>query len=190
MGSTQAREVLVKPVTPFVLLSVAAFVTGCGSDLTSSGNVGAELATGTPGLSVSGHMERDLSDEFFGTLLEKYSFIAHTLGNGTVQGRFEVRDFGPGLEGLWAKGRVTCLSLYTDGVTARLGGIVESAGDPQYIGSEAAWWVRDTGEGHNEDLGTDLRWGLPPGSAEEQCTVGIPLGTFGPTSRGNVQIRQ
>jgi len=152
-----------KPVPAFVLLSVAALYTGCGRDLTSSGDVNTDAAR-IPGLSVSGHMERDLSDEFF-TVVEKYSFIAHTLGNGTVQGRFEVRDFGPGLEGSWAKGRVTCLSLYTDGVTARIGGIVESAGDPQFIGSEAAWWVRDTG-------------------------VGIPLGTFGPTSRGNVQIRQ
>lgn len=180
------------PVPALILLSLAALLASCGRDPTSSGgNHSANLANGTPGgLSVSGHMERDLSDPFLGTVLEKYSFIAQTLGNGEVQGRFEVRDFGPGLEGSWAKGRVTCLSMYTDGVTARIGGIVESAGFPEFVGSEAAWWVRDTGEGHNEDLGTDLRWGLPPGSAEEQCTVGIPLGTFGPTSRGNVQIRQ
>lgn len=176
------------PARALALLSVTTLLTSCGRDPTSSA-VTAELTAGTPGLSVSGHMERDLSDEFL-TVVEKYSFIAHTLGNGAVQGTFEVRDFGPGLEGSWAKGRVTCLSMYTDGVTARMGGIVESAGDPQYIGSEAAWWVRDTGEGQNEDLGTDLRWGLPPGSAEEQCSIGIPLGTFGPTSRGDVQIRQ
>ena len=177
------------PAPALILLSVTTLLTSCGRDPTSSVAVSAEHTAGTPGLSVSGYMERDLSDEFF-TVVEKYSFIARTLSDGAVQGRFEVRDFGVGLEGSWAKGRVTCLSMYTDGITARMGGIVESAGDPQYIGSEAAWWVRDTGEGLNQDLGTDLRWGLPPGSAEEQCTIGIPLGTFGPTSHGNVQIRQ
>jgi hypothetical protein len=177
------------PAPALALLFMMPLLTGCGGDATSSSPISADAAV-VPALAISGHMERDLSDDFIGPVLEKYSFTAHTLGNGVVQGRFEVKDFGPGLKESWAKGRVTCLSMYTDGVTARIGGIVESAGDPQFIGSEAAWWVRDTGEGLNQDLGTDLRWGLPPGSAEVQCTEGIPLGTFGFTSRGNVQIRQ
>lgn len=150
---------------------------------------GPNFAAGGEGPSASGHIERD-----FGTVLEKYSFNANYLGSGQVHGRFNVRDFfADGSDKAWAKGIVTCFTLEADGRTARMGGIVESADLPEFVGTDAAWTVQDNGEGDDaEDLGTDLRWGLPPGTAEEHCTVGFPpeaFGTYGPTARGNVQVR-
>jgi hypothetical protein len=173
-----------------VLLSVA-LLTSCGTDPTRQSDTGApEFAGGGSGPSASGHIERD-----FGAVLEKYSFGAHYLGNSEVGGRFNVRDiFADGSSHEVAKGSVTCFTVEADGRTARMGGTVESASTPDFVGTDAVWTVVDNGEGSNdpEDEGTDLRWGLPPGFAEFHCTVGFPpeaFGTFGLSGRGNVQVR-
>lgn len=176
-----------------VSLSVTALLISCGSDPTMPTETRApELAAGGSGPRASGHVERGLPD--FGVTIEKYSFSAHTLGNGDVGGRFNVRDvFADGSEQLKAKGDVTCFTVEADGKTARMGGIVDG-GDPALNGTEAVWTVRDNGEGNNAppDEATDLRFGLPPGFAEFHCTVGFPpeaFGTFGDSERGNVQVR-
>jgi hypothetical protein len=174
-----------------VLLSVSALLTSCGTDPTKQSDIGApEFASGTSGPRASGHIERDL-----GGVLEKYSFNAHNLGNGKVGERFNVRDIFPdGSANDVAKGSVTCFTVEPDGKTARMGGIVESAANPDFVGTDAVWTVVDNGEGQKDppDQGTDLRWGLPPGFAEFHCTVGFPpeeFGTFGFSGRGNVQVR-
>ncbi len=181
------------PTPAAVLLSVAALLTSCGGDPTSSGTPGAEFANGGSGPSASGHVERD----FEGCCLEKYSFNAHDLGGGSVHGRFNVRDFFiDGSEKAFAKGRVTCFTVEPDGKTARMGGVVEASDVPENVGTEAVWTVRDNGEGKKdpEDQGTDLRWGIPPEfeAAEFHCTTGFlpeEFGTFGETERANVQVR-
>ena len=181
------------PAPALVLLSVATLLTSCGSDPTSSGGLGAELA-GSSGPSASGHIERDIE----GCCLEKYSFNAHYLGDGSVHGRFNVRDiFADGSEKIVAKGRVTCFTVEADGKTARMGGVVESGSDPGFVGTEAVWTVRDNGEGTKDppDQGTDLRWGLLDPDfdfAPFHCAVGFPpddFGTFGLSGRGNVQVK-
>jgi hypothetical protein len=181
------------PTPAAVLLSVAALLTSCGGDPTGSGIPGAEFASGGSGPSASGHVERDFT--VFGVPIEKYSFIAHILGNGAFQGRFEVRDvFADGSESLKARGSVTCFTVEPDGKTARMGGVVEGSNVPELVGTEAFWTVRDNGEGQNDprDEVTDLRFGQPPGSAEFHCAVGVPpeaFGTFGENERANVQVR-
>ena len=141
--------------------------------------------------SVSGHIERDLTD--FG-VLEKYSFHAHYLGNGGVEGGWQLEDFYANGFKEVARGRVTCLTIEADGRTARIGGITDEATNPVNIGFDAVWVVVDNGEGANapEDEATDLRYGQPSGLAAEHCEVGIPpeaFGTFGESVRANVQVR-
>jgi len=175
-------------------LLVSALVLGCGdqSGLTQPG-----LSSSAPNFarastsSVSGHIERDLTD--FG-VLEKYSFHAHYLGNGRVEGRWLVVDFYTDGHKEVAKGHVTCFTVESDGKTARIGGITEAATNPVNVGGDAVWIVVDNGEGANapEDRATDLRYGQPAGTTAAHCEVGFPpeaFGTFGETVRANVQVR-
>lgn len=167
---------------------------GCGdrADLTESG-----ASSSAPALvrasrsSVSGHVEQDITDD--GIPVEKFSFHAQYLGNGQVQGRFVVKDFFAGGGKNWARGRVTCFTVEADGKTARIGGVVTSARNPQVIGSEALWTVVDNGEGARaiRDETTDLLWGFTDAAAFH-CEVGFPpdaFSTFGETLRANVQVR-
>jgi hypothetical protein len=178
---------------PALVLLTAVLLTSC-TDPTKQNNTDApEFAGGSSGPSAGGHVERDFT--IFGVPIEKYSFIAHILGNGAFQGRFEVRDvFADGSEALKARGSVRCLTVEPDGRTARMGGVVDGSNDPELVGTEALWTVRDNGEGQNDprDQATDLRFGQPPGVAEFHCAVGVPpeaFGTFGENERANVQVR-
>jgi hypothetical protein len=145
--------------------------------------------------SVSGHIERDFPD--FGVPVEKFSFHAHDLGNGSVEGRWQLEDFFADGHKEVARGRVTCFTVEADGRTARMGGIVEASTNPINAGGEAVWTVVDNGEGANAppDQATDLRNGptdLPPGTAAVHCEEGFPtelFGTFGENLRANVQVR-
>jgi hypothetical protein len=179
---------------PLVLLSVAALLTSCGTDPTRQSDTGAAgFAEGGSGPSASGHAEHFIE----GCCVEKYSFAAHYLGDGSVHGTFNVRDFfTDGSEKAFAKGRVTCFTVEADGKTARMGGVVEAGNPPQFVGTEAIWTVRDNGEGENEprDQATDLIWGIPPqfNAAQRHCTTGFPPGAFnvfGEIVRANVQVR-
>ena len=171
-----------------------ALVLGCGDQVGPSRPDAPSSAPSfarTSQSSVSGHIERDLTD--FG-VLEKYSFHAHYLGNGRVEGRWQLEDFyDDGFKEV-ARGRVTCLTIEADGRTARIGGITDEATNPVNIGFDALWIVVDNGEGANaaEDQATDLRYGQPSGLAAEHCEVGFPpeaFGTFGESVRANVQVR-
>jgi hypothetical protein len=180
--------------SPWVLLSIGALLTSCATEATKQSDTGAaEFAGGGSGPSVSGHVEHNLE----GCCTEKYSFEAHYLGDGSLQGSFNVRDlFTDGSEKAFAKGRVTCFTVEADGKTARMGGVVEAGNPPEAVGTEAIWTVRDNGEGQNEprDEATDLIWGIPPQftAAARHCAVGIRLSffnVFGPIERANVQVR-
>jgi hypothetical protein len=145
--------------------------------------------------SVSGHIERDFTE--LGVPVEKFSFHARYLGNGQVEGDFQLLDFFLGGYKEVVRGRVTCFTVESDGKTARIGGITEAATNQVNIGFDAVWTVVDNGEGANSppDQSTDLRYGvtLPPGSAAAHCEVGFPpeaFGTFGTSVRGNVQVRR
>ena len=181
------------PAAALVLLSVAAVLTSCGTDPTKQSDTGApEFAGGGSGPSAGGHVEHDLE----GCCVEKYSFEAHYLGDGSLHGSFNVRDlFTDGSEKAWAKGSVTCFTVEADGKTARMGGVVESASDP-IVGTEAVWTVRDNGEGQADprDEATDLIWGIPSqfNLAGRHCAVGLRpqfFNTFGEIARANVQVR-
>jgi hypothetical protein len=162
--------------------------------LPTAPGAGLAPAVGPAGPSVSGHVERPFPD--LGVPIEKYSFHAHNLGNGRVEGRWEVLDvFADGSKEV-ARGRVTCFTVEADGRTARLGGIAEAATNPVNIGFDAVWTVVDNGEGAPAppDQATDLRYGITllPGAAARHCDVGIPpevFGTFGQSVRANVQVR-
>jgi hypothetical protein len=179
--------------SPLILLSVAALLTSCGAEATKESDTGAPEFAGGGSTSASGHVEHDLED----CCLEKYSFDAHYLGDGSVHGTFNVRDFfTDGSEKAYAKGRVTCFTIDPDGKTARLGGVVEAGNPPEAIGTEARWIVRDNGEGQNEpeDEATDLVWGIPPqfNAAARNCAGQVPFtffNEFGPIARANVQVR-
>jgi hypothetical protein len=126
--------------------------------------------------------------------VEKFSFHAHYLGNGTVEGRWLVVDFYADGHKEIAKGHVTCFSVEADGKTARIGGITEAATNPANVGGDAFWTVVDNGEGANAspDQATDLRFGQAPGGTAAHCEFGLPLedfGTFGESVRANVQVR-
>jgi hypothetical protein len=182
-----------------VLLSAAALLTSCGTDATRESDTGAAgFAEASSGPSASGHVEQDIEDcprPGF-VCLEKYSFAAHYLGDGSVHGNFNIRDFfTDGSEKAFAKGRVTCFTVEADGKTARMGGVVESASDP-VVGTEAVWTVRDNGEGQDDprDEATDLIYGIPPqfNAAQRHCDVGFSPGAFnvfGEIARANVQVR-
>jgi hypothetical protein len=179
--------------SPLVLLSLAALLTSCGKDALTESDTGApEFVDGGSGPSVSGHVEHFLE----GCCTEKYSFAAHYLGDGSLQGTFNVRDFFiDDSKNAFAKGRVTCFTVEADGKTARMGGVVESSSYP-IVGTEAIWTVRDNGEGENEprDEATDVIFGIPPQftAAARHCAVGIRLSfftVFGPIDRANVQVR-
>jgi hypothetical protein len=183
-----------KPARALVRLSAAALLLSCGTDPTRQGDTGApELSGGGSGPSASGHVEHFIE----GCCVEKYSFEAHYLGDGSVHGSFNVRDlFTDGSEKAFAKGRVTCFTVDADGKTARMGGVVEAGNPPQFVGTEARWTVRDNGEGQNEprDEATDLVWGIPPqfNAAARNCAGLVPFSffsVFGPIARGNVQVR-
>jgi hypothetical protein len=144
--------------------------------------------------SVSGHIERDFSE--LGTPVEKFSFHANYLGNGRVEGRWQLLDFFADGSKEVTRGRVTCFTVEADGRTARIGGITEAATNPVNIGFDAIWTVVDNGEGANAppDQATDLRYGitLPLGIAATHCEEGFPpeaFGTFGESVRANVQVR-
>jgi len=175
-----------------VLLTVALSLTSCDTDATQESaraSSDADFAR-TSQQSATGHVERELLAG-----VEKYSFTAHLLGNGTVHGRFTVRDIlADGSEGGWAKGAVTCFTIEPDGRTARMGGVVESASNPTVIGSDAIWTAQDNGEGQLpvQDQATELLWALGAGFAAFHCNEGLStdaFGTFGPSARANVQIR-
>ena len=132
--------------SPLVLLSLAAVLTSCRTDATMESDTRApDLAGGGSGQSVSGHVEHELE----GCCTEKYSFEAHYLGDGSLQGSFNVRDLYDRSEKDFAKGRVTCFTIDADGKTARMGGVVEAGNPPEAIGTHARWTVRDNGEGEN-----------------------------------------
>ena len=173
-----------------VLLSVAALLTGCGTDPTRQNDTGAPgFAEGGSGPSASGHVEHFIE----GCCTEKYSFEAHYLGDGSVHGTFNVRDFFiDGSEKAFAKGRVTCFTVEADGKTARMGGVVEAGNPPQFVGREAIWTVRDNGEGESDrDHASDLIWGFRPqfNVAQTHCTTGFAFSIFREIARGNVQVR-
>jgi hypothetical protein len=179
---------------PLILLTFGTLLISCGKDTLRESDTGApDLAGGGAGPSVSGHVEHNLE----GCCTEKYSFEAHYLGDGSLQGSFNVRDlFFNGSEKDFAKGRVTCFTIDPDGKTARLGGVVEAGNPPEAIGTEAFWTVRDNGEGQTEprDEASDLIWGIPPqfNAAGRNCAGVIPLSrfnVFGPIERANVQVR-
>jgi hypothetical protein len=180
--------------SPLVLLSLVALLTSCGKDALRESDTGApDLTGGGAGPSVSGHVEHEIE----GCCTEKYSFHAHYLGDGSLQGSFNVRDlFFDGSEKAFAKGRVTCFTIDPDGKTARMGGVVEAGNPPQFVGTEARWTVRDNGEGQSEprDEATDLVWGIPPqfNAAARNCAGVVPFSffnVFGPIARANVQVR-
>jgi hypothetical protein len=174
-----------------VLLSVAALLTSCGTDATRQSDTGApEFAGGSSGPSASGHVEHDIE----GCCVEKYSFEAHHLGDGSVHGSFNVRDFfTDGSEKAFAKGRVTCFTVAADGKTARIGGVVEAGNPPEAVGTEAIWTVRDNGEGEADprDQASDIIWGIPSqfNAAQRHCTTGFTFNIFREIERGNVQVR-
>ena len=180
------------PLRPVAALA-AALALGCG-DQSGVTAPAADLArtSGASAASVSGHIERPFPE--FGVPIHKYSFHAHYLGDGRVEGRFVELDFIAGGFKEVANGRVTCFTVEADGRTARLGGIVEKATIPEAVGGDAIWTVVDNGEGANAptDQATDLRVILPSGLAARHCESGIPLevlGTFGESVRANVQVR-
>ena len=184
------------PAFRLLAVGLLTLIAGCDDVPTSSvtATTAPRFALGAGrGPSATGHLERELG---FGVIVEKYSFTAQLLGNGEFGGRFNVRDyFEDGSDKASAKGRVTCFTVEPDGRRARMGGVVEEASDPTLKGTEAVWTVQDNGEGgapEEQDQGTDLRWGLPPGFAETHCTTGFPpeaFGTYGESARGNVQVR-
>ena len=180
-----------------VVLAVA-FGLGCGdqADPTEPGvSSSAPAFVRASRSSVSGHVEQDIPD--LGISVEKFSFHAHHQGNAQVQGRFVVKDFFAEGGKNWARGRVTCFTVDAEGKTARIGGVVTSARNPQAIGSEAAWTVVDNGEGAraSRDETTDLLWGFTDpdfSAAAFHCEIGFPtdaFSTFGETLRANVQVR-
>lgn len=183
---------------PMIVSLTGALSLACSdrSDLTQPG-----VASSAPAFarashsSVSGHIERDFSD--LGVPLEKFSFHAHYLGNGEVEGRWHVVDFFADGTKEVTRGRVTCFTVEADGKTARIGGITEAATNPVNVDFDAVWTVVDNGEGKNAppDQATDLRFGpvnLFPGAAGVHCEEGFPpelFGTFGDNLRANVQVR-
>lgn len=141
--------------------------------------------------SVTGHVERDLTN--FGVTIEKYSFSAIRHPNGTVDGRFEVRDVYPDGTVDKIKGEVTCFTILPDGQTARVAGVITSSTN-EFVpaGREARWVVRDDGEGHGvKDWATDLSWGYLPGTAQQFCDGLRGIASTPPSFslRGNVQVR-
>jgi hypothetical protein len=139
-------------------------------------------------------VERDLPP-IFGVTIEKYSFSANTLGNGAIGGEFEVRDeFADGSGSVREHGDVICYTVASDGITARMGGVITVSSDG-LEGRFAIWTVRDNGEGANDppDQATDLRWGfISPAITVFHCATGVPpgnFGTFGNDVRANVQVR-
>jgi hypothetical protein len=187
------------PAPALVLLSVAALLTSCGTDPTRQNDTGVTgFASDGSGPSASGHVEHFIEN----CCVEKYSFDAHYLGDGSLHGSFNVRDLfineaekATGAEKAFAKGRVTCFTIDPDGKTARMGGVVEAGNPPEFVGTHARWTVRDNGEGRSEprDEATDLIWGIPPqfNAAGRNCAGLVPFsffGVFGPIARGNVQV--
>jgi hypothetical protein len=183
------------------LATTLAPMLGCGDqpDLTDPG-VTSSAPTPTfarrSGSSVSGHAERPFPE--LGVPIEKFSFHARHLPDGTVQGSWRVMDFfGDGAGKVVASGRITCFTVEADGKTARIGGVVDADRRPEFVGTEAIWTVVDNGEGRKapRDQATDLRWGLvAPGFsfAAFHCEVGFTpedFGTFGESVRANVQVR-
>ena len=214
----QVQETHMKQRNRRSVLFMAAWAIGCGNDPVGPGSVGSnqvpdallplteEVLGALQGASrdgqqagklarasrssVKGQVERD-----FGHALERYSFNAHYRGNGTVGGRFHLRDmFADGTEDITVHGRITCFTIEADGKTARLGGVIETASQDQFVGTFAAWTVRDNGNSRKEprDQATDLSFGATNASfAASHCRVGIPLegfGTFGESPR-NLKVK-
>jgi hypothetical protein len=182
----------------FLPTLAGALALGCGDQsgpTEAAVNSSAPLFARASRASVSGHIERDFTD--LGVPVEKFSFHAHYLGNGSVEGRWQLEDFFADGHKEVARGRVTCFTVEADGRTARMGGMVEASTNPINVGGEAVLTVVDNGEGANAppDQATDLRYGptdLPPGTAAVHCEVGFPpevFGTFGDNLRANVQVR-
>ncbi len=162
----------------------------CSESPTDSAQIKPNFSNNGAQQSVTGHVERDLSN--YGVTIEKYSFAAVRTPNGTVQGRFEVQDRNANGTTDKISGRVTCFTILPDGQTALLGGVIESStvNFPSPTPREALWTVRDNGEGDVDDVATDLSWGYYPGGAQAHCD-GWPGFTTPPnfSMRGNVQVR-
>ncbi len=143
----------------------------------------------TPGQSASGHVEHDFTE--FGVPIEKYSFTAVRQPDGSVAGRFQVRDVFVEGGQMTVEGAVVCLTILPDGKTARVGGVIDLSSEASFVGRDALWTVIDNGEGANSapDDATDLRFGPSPGTAVFHCSTGINLPTLGPNMRGDVQVQ-
>jgi hypothetical protein len=179
------------------MAALAALTIGCGE---RAGFTQPSISSSAPAFarasrsSVSGHIERDFSE--LGVPVEKFSFHAHYLGNGQVEGQYRLIDFSAGGSKEVARGRVICFTVEADGRTARIGAINEAGTNPANIGFYALWTVVDNGEGANAppDQATDLRFGpsLPAEVAVAHCEEGFlpeAFGTFGESIRANVQVR-
>lgn len=147
---------------------------------------------GGAGASSTGHFE-----VVFPTLVEKNSYSAILQPKGDVDGQFEVQAFTPDGKRVYSvHGETTCITVLPDGKTARMGGIITNAQNFPGIrpGMEAAWIVRDNGEGRNDpnDMASDIRFGFPEGSGRAQlnCDVGLRFVFLRPiTEEGNIQVR-
>jgi hypothetical protein len=180
---------------------------GCRSDPTSAPTEPLFARTGSSTASASGHVEKDLWTEQWGDVHERYSFNASYAGNGSVVGRFEVSDvYADGSTPAdRVEGDVICLSVETDGRTARMGGIItQSNVAVAPAGWYAVWVVQDNGEGSDAvaDKSTDLVYGNPHEHwALRRCGQSLyvdgewwpPLppyqGFWGDNLRANVQVR-
>lgn len=145
------------------------------------------------GSSSTGHYSVDFGAAF----IEKYSYSAVLQPNGSVKGQFQVQGFDASGHSYIVHGETTCLTILPDGRTARMGGVITKATGAAITGvepgQEAAWIVRDNGEGQDpNDLASDIRFGFPAelNVARRNCNTGLQsIFLRGLTDEGNIQVR-
>ena len=111
---------------------------------------------------------------------EVYNFEVES-EDGEVEGIFKVRDFDADGNFLVVSGKVTCVTVEPDGITARLGGEVtrsrDNVGLPDFAGTFAVWTVIANEDGPAQV--TDLRFGIGNAAVPDfHCNVGFPLDVF------------
>jgi len=117
-----------------------------------------------------------------------YSLTAIRHEDGSVSGEFEERVLGP-IVGLFRQthGTVTCFQIVDN--MARIGGVVDHANDPRYLGTEFRLNVVDNGEGASDppDMGSNARFGGHD-TAQAFCDAGAPF-NLEPIEHGNIEVR-
>lgn len=115
----------------------------------------------------------------------RFTINATRKADGSVEGRWMIQRRPQGLK---TQGDVTCFSIIGD--QAWWGGVITAAGEPTWIGTDAAGTLKDNGEGRNDpaDQVSLAFVAAPAGFGQANCDTQQNSPPLNDITAGNVQV--